>query len=94
MDRQIPELLGVSQAVLDNVIFCHQEESLWPFGDTAKLKSIFDELFDTTSYTNLLENLKKIKKEYKKAAKDTLTEFQLEKKDFDQLLRVSFLKIV
>jgi len=48
MERQVPELMGVSQAVLENVIFCHQEESLWPFAETATLKKIFDELFDTT----------------------------------------------
>ena len=48
MERQVPELMGVSQSVLENVIFCHQEESLWPFGETSTLKKIFDELFDTT----------------------------------------------
>jgi len=87
MDRQIPELLGVSDAVLNNVIFCHQEESLWPFGDTAKLKSIFDDLFDTTRYTNLLDNLKKQQKEYRKKAKEALHAFEIEKKDFDNLMR-------
>ena len=25
MDKMIPEMLGVSAALLDNVIFCHQE---------------------------------------------------------------------
>ena len=29
MDRLIPIELGVSKAVLENVIFCHQEESSW-----------------------------------------------------------------
>ena len=33
MDRQIPLLMGVSPAILENVVFCHQEESLWPFSD-------------------------------------------------------------
>ena len=27
LDRQIPQLLGVSKAVLSDVVFCHQEES-------------------------------------------------------------------
>lgn len=48
MEKKIPQLLGVSSAVLENVIFCHQEESLWPFGDNAKLKIIFDDLFNTS----------------------------------------------
>ena len=30
VDALVPELLGVSKAVLDNVVFCHQEESNWP----------------------------------------------------------------
>ena len=50
IDLAVPELLGVSAAVLEKVIFCHQEESLWPFGDTATLKTIFDDLFDTTKF--------------------------------------------
>ena len=90
MDRQIPELLGVSQAVLENVIFCHQEESLWPFADTATLKKIFDELFDTTVYTNLLDHLRKIQKEHKKAHKEANASFELEKKDFDMYNKVIF----
>ncbi|CAG8803990.1 17531_t:CDS:2, partial [Racocetra persica] len=38
VDRDIPILLGVSRAVLDNVIFCHQEESTWPLSEPAPLK--------------------------------------------------------
>jgi DNA repair protein RAD50 len=30
LDTEIPSLLGVSKSILENVIFCHQEESLWP----------------------------------------------------------------
>ena len=29
IDKQIPELMGVSKAILESVIFCHQEESTW-----------------------------------------------------------------
>jgi DNA repair protein RAD50 len=29
LDTEIPIQLGVSKAILDNVIFCHQEESNW-----------------------------------------------------------------
>ncbi len=50
ISKIMPQLLGVSKAVLDYVIFCHQEENLWPFGDNTTLKNIFDELFDTTKY--------------------------------------------
>ena len=30
MDTIMPQFLGVSRAVLQNVVFCHQEESAWP----------------------------------------------------------------
>lgn len=29
MDVMVPLLMGVSPAILENVIFCHQEESNW-----------------------------------------------------------------
>jgi len=54
IERQVPILLGVSKAVLEYVIFCHQEDSLWPFSDSNKLKQIFDELFDTTKFTKMI----------------------------------------
>ncbi|RNF18301.1 putative DNA repair protein RAD50 [Trypanosoma cruzi] len=30
VDRAVPEMLGVSPAVLEHVIFCHQEDANWP----------------------------------------------------------------
>lgn len=54
MDRQVPMLMGVSKAIMENVIFCHQDEALWPFSDQANLKKIFDEIFDTAKYTKIL----------------------------------------
>jgi len=36
----------------------------------------------------LLENLKKVQKEYKKAAKDSMNKFELEKKDFEYVIKV------
>ena len=40
--------LGVSKAILANVIFCHQEDSLWPLAESSKLKSTFDDIFAAT----------------------------------------------
>jgi DNA repair protein RAD50 len=37
--------LGVSRAVLSSVIFCHQEESNWPLGESKAVKEHFDEIF-------------------------------------------------
>lgn len=70
IDRQVPELLGVSRAVLENVIFCHQEDSMWPFRDNATLKEIFDELFETTKFTKLYETLQKLLRDNRRRLKD------------------------
>lgn len=50
MDTEIPHLLGVSKAVLENVIFCHQEDSYWPLSEPAALKKKFDDIFEATKY--------------------------------------------
>lgn len=41
------------QAVLENVIFVHQEESNWPLADTQTLKKKFDEIFSVEKYTKV-----------------------------------------
>ena len=48
IDSEIPNLLGVSKAVLENVIFCHQEDSYWPLAEPAALKKKFDDIFEAT----------------------------------------------
>ncbi|KAG0091664.1 DNA repair protein rad50 [Podila epicladia] len=63
IDADIPSHLGVSRAILDNVIFCHQEESNWPLSEPSILKKKFDEIFASTKYTSVLESIKSIKKE-------------------------------
>lgn len=71
LDAEIPLHLGVSRAVLENVIFCHQEESFWPLSEPSVLKKKFDDIFAATRYTRALDNLKSIKK-------DLVTELKLE----------------
>ncbi|ORY43318.1 hypothetical protein BCR33DRAFT_738609 [Rhizoclosmatium globosum] len=63
MDTAIPEQLGVSKAILDNVIFCHQEESYWPLAEPSILKKKFDEIFASTRYTKALEAIKALRKD-------------------------------
>lgn len=70
LDRQIPALLGVSKAILDHVIFCHQEESSWPLMDGATLKKRFDDIFDSTRYTKALEQITKTRKGLVSTSKD------------------------
>ena len=38
MDKLVPQMMGVSPAVLESVIFCHQSESDWPLSDSKSLK--------------------------------------------------------
>ncbi|KAL3423447.1 DNA repair protein rad50 [Phlyctema vagabunda] len=58
----IPQYLGVSEAILDSVIFCHQDESLWPMSEPGVLKKKFDEIFEAQKYTRAIENLKTLRK--------------------------------
>ncbi|KAL7420509.1 DNA repair protein rad50 [Cryptotrichosporon argae] len=63
MDEEVPLLLGVSRAILENVIFCHQEDSNWPLSEPAALKKKFDDIFEATKYTKALDNIKALRKE-------------------------------
>ncbi|CAN6627038.1 DNA repair protein Rad50p [Trichomonascus vanleenenianus] len=64
LDAQMPALLGVSKAVLDYVIFCHQEDSWWPLAEPSLVKKRFDEIFEATKFTKALDNIKTLRKEY------------------------------
>jgi DNA repair protein RAD50 len=65
ISSMMPEYLGVSKAVLTNVIFCHQEESLWPLSSSADLKKKFDEIFEALKYTKAIDNIKVLQKQKK-----------------------------
>ncbi|EFW98801.1 DNA repair protein rad50 [Grosmannia clavigera kw1407] len=62
LDDLVPNYLGVSPAILDAVIFCHQDESLWPMSEPAALKKKFDEIFEAMKYTKAIDNLKVVRK--------------------------------
>lgn len=63
IDNNICEILGVSKAILNNVIFCHQEDSLWPLDEPKKLKEKFDEIFGASAYNKSADNIRKIIKD-------------------------------
>jgi DNA repair protein RAD50 len=48
IDNELPHHLGVSKPILENVIFCHQEESSWPLSEPSVLKKKFDDIFAAT----------------------------------------------
>ncbi|KAL1958186.1 hypothetical protein VTO42DRAFT_5041 [Malbranchea cinnamomea] len=62
LDQIMPQYLGVSKAILDSVIFCHQDESLWPLSEPAALKKRFDEIFEAQKYTKAIDNIKALRK--------------------------------
>ncbi|KAJ5168190.1 uncharacterized protein N7482_003784 [Penicillium canariense] len=62
LDQIMPQYLGVSRAVLDSVIFCHQDESLWPMSEPSVLKKRFDEIFEAMKYTKAIDNIKALRK--------------------------------
>ncbi|EFJ34849.1 ATP-binding cassette transporter, subfamily I, member 4, SmABCI4 [Selaginella moellendorffii] len=63
MDREVPALMGVSKAILENVIFVHQDEANWPLSEASVLKKKFDDIFSATRYTKALDVIKKLHKD-------------------------------
>ncbi|KJP88922.1 hypothetical protein AK88_01416 [Plasmodium fragile] len=62
INEHIPKLMGVSKALLENVILCHHEESLWPFSESVKIKKKFDELFGDDNFSRILDEFTKCRK--------------------------------
>ncbi|KIJ61131.1 hypothetical protein HYDPIDRAFT_57502, partial [Hydnomerulius pinastri MD-312] len=88
VDAEIPHLLGVSKSVLENVIFCHQEDSYWPLAEPAALKKKFDDIFEATRYTKALDSIKSLRKDRVadlKADKERLESLSKEKAHADKL---------
>ncbi|XP_063148403.1 DNA repair protein RAD50 [Candoia aspera] len=61
IEREMIAALGVSKSVINNVIFCHQEESNWPLSEGKALKQKFDEIFSATRYIKALETLRQVR---------------------------------
>eukprot|EP01071_Lankesteria_metandrocarpae_P014074 Lankesteria_metandrocarpae@DN8078_c0_g1_i1.p1 len=84
IDAMVPRMLGVSKAVLENVIFCHQEDSSWPLQDMSRLKKKFDDLFGSSRYTKALEVITQLRKEKAKEEKQSTHEAELLKQKIEQ----------
>lgn len=69
--------LNVSKAIINNVIFCHQENSAWPLDEGKKLKERFDEIFGSTEYNKCVEKFRKI-------IKAKLTNIKILKEQYQQ----------
>lgn len=74
--------------MLENVIFCHQEDSYWPLSEPATLKKKFDDIFEATRYTKALDAIKNLRKERVaelKVEKERLQSLANEKTHADKL---------
>ncbi|KAG5517884.1 hypothetical protein PMAC_000339 [Pneumocystis sp. 'macacae'] len=92
LDAQIPISLGVSKAVLDYVIFCHQEDSNWPLSEPAVLKKRFDEIFEALRYTKALDQIKNLRKEQTTTIKIdeiTLEHYRSNREKADKIKKLS-----
>ncbi|EKG13927.1 Recombination/repair protein Rad50 [Macrophomina phaseolina MS6] len=65
LNQIMPQYLGISPAILEYVIFCHQEDSMWPMSEPGALKKRFDEIFEAEKYTKAIENIKLLQKRQK-----------------------------
>lgn len=63
LDARVPQYLGALRAVLEYVIFCHQDDSLWPLSEAGVLKKRFDEIFEALRFTKVLDTIKTLRKD-------------------------------
>lgn len=68
-NNEMAQSMGVSKAILNNVIFCHQEDSNWPLDEASKLKLKFDAIFGTTEYNKAIDRIIKHRKTYQEKLK-------------------------
>jgi DNA repair protein RAD50 len=89
LDVQMPLSLGVSKAVLENVIFCHQEDSFWPLSEPGPLKKKFDDIFENARYTRALTELKDLKKVQDREVKSDQQALEFMKADKERADKVT-----
>lgn len=63
VDLVMSQFMGVSKAIINNVLFCHQEDSSWPLDEPKKLKEKFDAIFGITEYNRALDRIIKMRKD-------------------------------
>lgn len=87
VNAEMAQAMGVSKAILNNVIFCHQEDSNWPLDEGKKVKEKFDAIFDTTEYNKAIDTYNKFRKQYQERLKLCIQEkiyLEVTKRDADR----------
>ena len=72
MNEEMFRNMGVTEPILNYVIFCHQEESNWPLGTSLEVKKIFDQIFSADKYIKALDEIKKVRLEHMSNLKGNL----------------------
>ncbi|XP_025779729.1 DNA repair protein RAD50 [Puma concolor] len=88
IDREMISSLGVSKSVLNNVIFCHQEDSNWPLSEGKALKQKFDEIFSATRYIKALETLRQVRQTQGQKVKECQTELKYLKQNKEKACEI------
>lgn len=88
INQQIPLTMGVSKAILENVVFVHQEDSNWPLSEGANVKKRFDDIFAATKYTKALEEFRKLKVKQTQESKERRLKLETLKSYRDQAMRL------
>ncbi|CEF70410.1 DNA repair protein RAD50 [Strongyloides ratti] len=87
-NKEVVKHFGVSKAVLENVIFCHQENSQWPLSEPKMLKNYFDSIFEVTKYVKAMDHVTKMTKDYESEIKSIDTELPYLESDRNEHLRM------
>ncbi|XP_066259010.1 DNA repair protein RAD50 [Euwallacea similis] len=88
IDLYCSQKLNVSKAIINNVIFCHQENSAWPLDEPKKLKEKFDDIFGSSEYNKCVEKLRKlikVKSNEIKVLKEQVQQKELIKRNTERL---------
>lgn len=64
------DAMGVSRAIINDVLFCHQEDANWPLSTDQELMNKFDKIFGTSEYNNALEKMRSMRKQCEADIKD------------------------
>uniref|UniRef100_A0A0K0EIQ5 AAA_23 domain-containing protein n=1 Tax=Strongyloides stercoralis TaxID=6248 RepID=A0A0K0EIQ5_STRER len=87
-NKEIIKHFGVSKAILENVIFCHQENSQWPLSEPKMLKNYFDSIFEVTKYVKAMDHVTRMIKDYEAEIKTIDTELPYLESDRNEYLRL------
>ncbi|KAF0988982.1 hypothetical protein HZS_7142, partial [Henneguya salminicola] len=61
-NHEIGKIIGINNSIMDFIVLCEFEDSIWPLAESKILKERFDEIFDTSKYNKALDEIRNIRK--------------------------------